>query len=330
MTWSGSGNYSGTYSSGGYYSNGCSHKGDVLVFEHEGRRYYGANTSIKVTTDTLVVIDLAGSVTKDVKDAQSFVDGISDPGLAKKLKAVAHPVKLLRLNWPDMQVPPPEIGLEFWQSLLKAMPQGKIVVACMGGHGRTGSCLSALMIAAGLKSAPNAINTVRLMHCVKAVETQGQENYLRALAVAAGTDTQEYDQALADKVNLIVAVKEAPKTTVQGAGFLPITHGSGTATLTAGGGTSPGVSAGTGSGIEGGVGMASTAPKGGKNASSQVLGVNQQVKWMTAVEDQVLIKVPGKGTAIYAYVRKSDWQQGLFGTVPIFGTRLAEAPPTAK
>lgn len=88
---------------------------------------------------------------------------------------------MLYLGWPDMQ-PFPSIG--YLDLAIKRvgvfLEKGKRVeIGCIGGHGRTGSFVAALVIKRLGLDAKEAIKMVRSGYCEKAVETQGQERMLK-------------------------------------------------------------------------------------------------------------------------------------------------------
>lgn len=118
-----------------------------------------------------VVLDLAGLV----KQRKTFI--VDGPPKFKSLNREIGPA-VVRFDWPDMTAPV-HVPLHFWQALLYRLPQ-HTAIACIGGHGRTGTALAALLIASGMDPTL-AIATVREKHCNKAIETQGQESYLKGL-----------------------------------------------------------------------------------------------------------------------------------------------------
>ena len=191
------------------FSSTCHHTGHLMAFEFDGRQVYGAGSSIIVDAKTRLVIDLAGSADRDFRSIAKFVDSESSPGFREQL--IVNPVaQRLRLNWADMQAPPSGAGVSFWQKVWELMPHtpndpegNKTIICCMGSHGRTGTCMAALLIANCEFSMANAVNYVRYYHCVRAVESTSQIDYLRALALTAGTNTQKLDHALVEKVNAL-------------------------------------------------------------------------------------------------------------------------------
>jgi len=87
---------------------------------------------------------------------------------------------VIRLDWPDMTAPN-YVPIQFWVKL-RSVLSGNVAVACFGAHGRTGTCIAAILIADG-RSAKEAIEVVRVNHCTRAIETIEQERYLERLAV---------------------------------------------------------------------------------------------------------------------------------------------------
>lgn len=221
-TGGGSGNYGSK--SAGFHQGGCQHMGKIKVFEFDGRAVYGAGSSIVVDETTRAVIDLSGSAASEIgkfdlaQAAKSFFGHTCDePFKNAVLSALAKddqtkPV-YVRLDWPDMGIPKGNIGVAFWRAVWNLLPTGtegqpaKIIVNCMGGHGRTGTALSALLICNGGYSWADAVNYVRLHHCTNAVESNSQIDYLKALSQRAGTIAKGINLELADQLDAIVKAK---------------------------------------------------------------------------------------------------------------------------
>ncbi len=168
----------------------CSHKGESVVFEHEGKQLFASSwQGLDEYSDQWdLIIDLAGNIKSTglivpsytnnfIKDISNFFATTALEQWTQKVEPKQIKAELLSLNWPDMGIAPVE--LEFWQELWKNLPK-KTVIACMGGHGRTGSCLVALMIIAG-KSYKESLEEVRKVYCKKAVESFSQDTYLHGL-----------------------------------------------------------------------------------------------------------------------------------------------------
>ena len=84
------------------------------------------------------------------------------------------------LDWPDMGVLEIE-DLKPVVSYLAAVIDIGVEIGCMGGHGRTGTLMALIMVQLGCK-AEEAIKTIRKDYCKRAIETQGQEELIKAFA----------------------------------------------------------------------------------------------------------------------------------------------------
>lgn len=168
-------------SPGAYGWKVCSHFGEVAfqlpvkggLIHLAGAR--GADVSVY---DADVVFDLAGLVKPS---AAAFVTGAERFQVLNKYTRTGE---LVRLHWTDMGIPP--VGLAFWKAILGMLKPGqKVIFACAGSHGRTGTALAAMLMVHDSKlTARQAIAMVRKHHCPDAIETLGQEGYLAALANA--------------------------------------------------------------------------------------------------------------------------------------------------
>lgn len=158
-----------------------------------GKTLYGAQGS-RLTHANLEHLDLIIDCAGVVAESGRFVK--SAPARYRGLKDGLLP-DVIRLDWPDMSAPV-HVGIRWWMRLLELLPS-HTCVCCMGGHGRTGTALAALLVASGM-SADEAIRTVREKHCRRAIETSGQEAYIKGLAKA---------KAALDKAAAIVVTAEA-------------------------------------------------------------------------------------------------------------------------
>jgi hypothetical protein len=84
------------------------------------------------------------------------------------------------LDWPDMGVV--DLPVAFWKELIGYLAANKtrLLVFCVGGHGRTGTALACLMVASGWSS-QEAIEWIRTNYCASAIESKKQEAYIRAI-----------------------------------------------------------------------------------------------------------------------------------------------------
>jgi hypothetical protein len=174
------------------------HDGSEYIFKAGSKTIGGAKGTDLESKYANLVIDLAGAFCdrverwkRDAESARLFIK--SGPERFNVLKdfidtsntKIAVP-ELVRLDWPDMRKPP--VTLQFWQEMWNLLPEGHTIFCCIGGHGRTGTALAAMMIAADRKmSAKKAIDIVREFHCKDAIETTGQEDYLEDIASVRDT-----------------------------------------------------------------------------------------------------------------------------------------------
>lgn len=149
----------------------CVHRGDAVVFTAVGaRELYGARGHDARPALYDVVLDCAGAV-----KAATFLET-----RAARYASLARGADILRLHWPDRAAPP--VAPAWWAKLARALPKrSRILVACIGSHGRTGTCLALLAMAYDVvATADAAVAFVRAKHCKHAVESKEQVNYLKA------------------------------------------------------------------------------------------------------------------------------------------------------
>lgn len=179
------GSYSGGWSGTGYSSGHESHthKGTDVVYESNGKQLYAGNGRGVDESSGFwdLIIDCASQL--PFVNQYGCVKERSDKRFDVLRKYIWFPKKvqseILSLDWPDMGILP--AGLDFWLKLWEMLP-AKTVAMCFGGHGRTGTCLAALMIANG-EDYYDTIDHIRTQHCDRAIETVGQCKYLHGLFV---------------------------------------------------------------------------------------------------------------------------------------------------
>jgi hypothetical protein len=163
----------------------CDHDATKLVFEFEGKQFYGGTGSairgLGTTGTAAMILDCASVVTKS-DFSKEFIR--SGPKEFEALNAVSVPPPIVHFDWADHSAPW-HVKLDFWVKLLGLLPQGRIIACCVGGHGRTGTCLAALMIAATGCSGEQAVQWIRTKHCDKAIEGEAQPKYLTYLGSQA-------------------------------------------------------------------------------------------------------------------------------------------------
>lgn len=162
----------------------CTHDGSKLAFTMYDNtlRFAGAKGTLlkEAPSDTKLIIDLADMVKLNT------VPWIRPGALHEKLQHLkiepppAPPI--LSLNWPDRSEP--RCKIDWWGKLVETLRQdfsgGRIIIACIGSHGRTGTAMASILLAASPKlSVEDAIKFVRKTHCHKAVESWDQIEYLQ-------------------------------------------------------------------------------------------------------------------------------------------------------
>lgn len=187
------------------------HLGPKLVFEREGLEVYGA--SLIEASTYYKGFDLVISLGEDVEmeGAKNLTHSIlKSINLIRLLKEYCP--ENLYLTWQDFGTP--TYGLAFWKNLVEILRKKgrdrkrrgkayKVMVHCMGGHGRTGT---ALAILGGLGSRwveedgeVDLVEKVRGVYCHHAVETYRQVKYVeeitgrgsKAEVVARGVNTSK-------------------------------------------------------------------------------------------------------------------------------------------
>lgn len=153
----------------------CHHEPTLIYTDKNGNiEYYAADEDgVDSFTGDLVVNLTKSPSTKTV--ATTF----KIPQLAKHMKPMPEEIVL---GWEDFEMPP--VKPTFWKALhnyCKSKGYHKVCFRCIHGHGRTGTGLSAMMIANLGTDAESAILTVRNEYCQMAVESAKQIVYLLEL-----------------------------------------------------------------------------------------------------------------------------------------------------
>lgn len=86
------------------------------------------------------------------------------------------------LDWPDYGVV--SFPLQFWLDLVEHIQTKKLklLVFCVGGHGRTGTAVASFLIAALGWDGEKATKWVRESYCERAIESKKQEDYILNLS----------------------------------------------------------------------------------------------------------------------------------------------------
>ncbi len=90
------------------------------------------------------------------------------------------------LEWPDFGVPADRetADLEIRAAFARARAGERVEVACVGGHGRTGTVLAAMAILAGVPGG-EAVRWVRETYCQRAVQEPSQQYWIERFAERA-------------------------------------------------------------------------------------------------------------------------------------------------
>lgn len=166
-------------SSSSSYSYGYS-QAPEKVFSAAGIEFWGgARTKIEdnlVMDETDLIVNCSGT------------ELVNKPFIKKSPKWLhfeggnQSEVPQLLLDWKDMSPPPETINLAFWEDIVRqAKDNGikRIICCCLAGQGRTGTALSAFMLATGIVNEPDeAIEFLRTTYNSSAVEKSSQEIYL--------------------------------------------------------------------------------------------------------------------------------------------------------
>jgi hypothetical protein len=83
------------------------------------------------------------------------------------------------LDWPDFGIPKStEVAVAEIQAAFERARRGESVeVACIGGHGRTGTVLACMAVIAGVP-VKEAVSWVRGVYCVRAVQEPSQQYWV--------------------------------------------------------------------------------------------------------------------------------------------------------
>ncbi len=90
------------------------------------------------------------------------------------------------VDWPDFGLPADDGAmLAAIKDLIDRARRGqRVEVACLGGHGRTGTALACMAALVGVPKDP--VEWIRKVYCEHAVETDEQAAYVRRFAARSG------------------------------------------------------------------------------------------------------------------------------------------------
>lgn len=91
------------------------------------------------------------------------------------------------LDWPDFGVPrDTQLAVEAIRAAFERARRGETVeIACVGGHGRTGTVLACMAVLAGVP-VEEAVAWVRSTYCVRAVQEPSQQYWVEHRAALLG------------------------------------------------------------------------------------------------------------------------------------------------
>lgn len=151
----------------------CSHY-PTAIFKHDNINYYSSDEDHVLQFNGDLVVNLTKEPGVRAASAVYNIPELKD-------HMIDFPEELV-IGWADFDRPP--VRGTFWGALhsyIKNKNYQDVLFHCQQGHGRTGTALSAMLIALKKKSAANSIKEIRQIHCKYAVESFKQIEYLLLL-----------------------------------------------------------------------------------------------------------------------------------------------------
>ena len=169
-----SGGTQGSFAGQSWTKKACTHE-PTLCFKDDGIEVYlGKKYDVKpFAAEYGVCLNLTGD-----SIAENHIIPIRS--LKKWANYEASNMQEIVLDWPDYGIV--NFPIQFWYDLLDAVKENgkKLLIFCIGGHGRTGTAFAAIMIAYG-HTAAGATKWIRENYCDQAIESKSQEDYLVSL-----------------------------------------------------------------------------------------------------------------------------------------------------
>lgn len=132
---------------------------------------------------------------------------VGDQTLVKKLgqyisgKAESFGPKILQIDWDDRRAP--NLAPGFWPAIVSSM-KGTALIACQGGHGRSGTGAVCMMMVMNPEYTPaDAIIHLRAIHCARAIESKEQHEYIGKVGEFLGRKND------IDRIGQVNSFKEA-------------------------------------------------------------------------------------------------------------------------
>lgn len=187
--------YGGMPNTQGTWQHHCQHDGEVLISRSpkDAYLYIADAAGCRRSHDLYEFVLDCGDILNPVKTTVHDPDAPSglltgDKELVDALDQFADatvPARVLQIDWDDRQAP--LLDPAFWPTIAKMLDGHSILCACQGGHGRSGTALTALLMCYHPEySARDAIIHLRAMHCARAIESVKQHEYLDAVATHLG------------------------------------------------------------------------------------------------------------------------------------------------
>ena len=198
-----------------FHQRQCLHPGLLPVWGNEAPNIFaGARADLRGDYD--VVLDCTGSsatLGAARPPAVRLSSGLEADRFMTLLDMGRPDPVTIALDWPDGGVPP--VRAEFWAELLATLAGDRLAIFCMGGHGRTGTALTALAMVMVQQrgytlTLHDIVRDLRRNYCSHIVETGVQVAYLTGLAATLGV-------AIGDPITGSYAqvMHAAPTTTAQ-------------------------------------------------------------------------------------------------------------------
>jgi len=172
-----------------YASTVCSHPPTHVINGTTWNIYAGRQNDVDKAADNFdIVLNLTGWPLQSEKE---HVIPFQELSKWKKKYKTDYKYKEICLNWPDMGVV--NLPKEFWLDLIKLFDKkkSKVLMFCIGGHGRTGTAMAVLMVL-GLGYTPEkAVAWVRDNYCKQAIETWKQINYVYSMVGETAPPSKE-------------------------------------------------------------------------------------------------------------------------------------------
>ena len=184
--------FNSSYVRGGYSSK-SSKGGDSYKFSDIGPRCYETHPALKLPGADPVIYG-GSCYTPIVKDADVYIGFDAGMALTKRVWPWT-PGDEVRFKVPDMGVPEHVRDYHKLVDWTKAQLEAgrKVHCGCIGGHGRTGMFLAALVSRFGEK---DAITYVRKHYCKKAVESSAQVKFLgKEFGITAAEGYKSYSSS---------------------------------------------------------------------------------------------------------------------------------------